>query len=173
MPPLVRISNYQENTYNERMEQYNFDEHVESFEDIISTRVKKGNRIYITYSDSKSNTLNIVLFKVDETKYINANGHLIRLEDFLNVNYVKDYISVIDDITTHAIMVDFNGYSSSMKTTTPLLMEALTDVKEEYNKLNDVSSFFDFISISILLGMMAGSLAYIYLNNNIYGLRRY
>jgi hypothetical protein len=173
MPPLVRVSNYQENTYNEKMEQYNFDEHVESFEDITSTRVKKGNRMYITYSDSKSNTLNIVLFKVDETKYINANGHLIRLEDFLNVNYVKDYISVIDDITTHAIMVDFNGYSSSMKTTTPLLMEALTDVKEAYNELNDVSSFFDFISISILMGMMAGSLAYIYLNNNIYGLRRY
>ena len=44
MPPLVRVSNYQENTYNERMEQYNFDEHVENFEDIVSNRVKKGKR---------------------------------------------------------------------------------------------------------------------------------
>jgi hypothetical protein len=173
MPPLIRVSNYQENTYNERMEQYNFDEHVESFEGIVSNRVKKGKRMYITYTDSKSNTLNIVLFKVDETKYINANGHIIRLQDFLNVNYVKDYISVIDDITTHAIMVDFNGYSSSMKTTTPLLMEALTDVKDAYNQLKDISSFFDFISISILLGMIAGSLVYVCLTNSNYGLRPY
>jgi len=175
MPPLIRTSNYQENTYNERMEQYNFDEHIESFEGIISNRVKKGKRMYITYTDSKNNILNVVLFIVDETKYINVNGHLIRLHDFLNVNYVKDYISVIDDVTTHAVMVDFNGYSSSMQTTTSLLMEALSDVKEAYNELNDVSSYFDFIAIGILLGMIAGSIAYICLTNSTsnYGLRLY
>jgi len=173
MPPLIRVSNYQENTYNERMEQYNFDEHVESFEGIVSNRVKKGKRMYITYTDSKSNTLNIVLFSIDETKYINVNGHLLHLQDFMNINYAKDYISVIDDITTHAVMVDFNGYSSSMQTTTSLLMEALSDVKDAYNELNDVSSFFDFISIGILLGMIAGSLVYVCLTNSNYGLRPY